>query len=82
MNTKVSEIFYSHLKEHDLKEEDILAAIEEVALLYDKETGMYPEHQYEGRAFLNFCRGKSNPWQNEYDDWEKRIGSTKVAFIP
>ena len=69
MNDKVRQIFFDHISELNSSDEDILAVLEDVAQLYDRECGTYPEHEYEGLAFYMFCKEGSFPWA-DYDDFD------------
>lgn len=49
----------------------IQLALKEITEMYDRKCGSYPEHAYEGYAFLHFCMGKTEPW--DYRDYEKGL---------
>ncbi len=62
--------------------EKFVDAIELIALEYDKKTGKYPEHEYEGLAFLVFCTSMPDPGAVDYLKWAERLKANSTIPMP
>jgi len=63
--------------------EKFLPAIEKIALLYDDLSGAFPESEYEGLAFFEFCFAHDGkPRYDRYfrprEEWKQRLGQEVI----
>lgn len=71
----VKAAFLAGMKQTPQTREAFVKQIEQLALDYDNGLGSYPEHEYEGHAFIEFLREEllGIPKTYKTEDWELQL---------